>query len=156
MDIVVGIGISAGILAGLFGEIGGALGIITWVSFIAWLCFFAAGAGKTGLAKAVASNIFGLTGGFVIVKLAGILPVPYSLGISIVLVVFIMVVASKWSVLSFIPGSFAGCSSYFGANSSYTKVLLALLIGAILGYLSEQGGIMLTKIFKKKEANVKV
>ena len=46
---LLGIGISVGVLAGIWTYASAELALITWVAFVAWACFFAAGGGTTGL-----------------------------------------------------------------------------------------------------------
>jgi hypothetical protein len=52
-----------------------------------------------------------------------------------------MVLQAKISILGFIPGAFLGAATavsvVVGANGTWSRTVLALLIGAILGYLSE-------------------
>jgi hypothetical protein len=52
-----------------------------------------------------------------------------------------MVLQAKIAALSFIPGSFLGAATavsvVVGASGSWTKTIIALVIGALLGYLSE-------------------
>jgi branched-subunit amino acid transport protein len=52
-----------------------------------------------------------------------------------------MVLQAKLPALSFIPGAFLGAATavsvVVGANGSWTKTIIALIVGALLGYLSE-------------------
>ena len=52
-----------------------------------------------------------------------------------------MVLQAKISLLGFIPGAFLGAATavsvVVGASGTWSRTILALLIGAILGYLSE-------------------
>src|SRR3954467_15410013 len=52
-----------------------------------------------------------------------------------------MVLQAKVPALSFIPGAFLGAATavsvVVGANGTWTKTIIALVAGAILGYLSE-------------------
>ena len=54
---------------------------------------------------------------------------------------FFMVLQAKIPALSFIPGAFLGAATavsvVVGANGSWTKTIIALVVGAVLGYLSE-------------------
>jgi hypothetical protein len=149
MDLFVALGISIGVLAGIWGEASGPLGLITWVAFVAWASFYAAGGKAKGLLKAVASNLSGVVWGVVIVFLSGLFGIPFSLGIALVIGAFMMCVQAHWSVLSFIPGAFAGCAVYFGTGTDWKGAAIALVIGAVLGYVSEIIGVALTKIGKK-------
>jgi len=52
-----------------------------------------------------------------------------------------MVLQSKIAALSFIPGAFLGAATavsvVVGANGTWTRTIVALVAGAVLGYLSE-------------------
>ena len=54
---------------------------------------------------------------------------------------FFMVLQAKLPLLSFIPGAFLGAATavsvVVGANGAWTKTILALVIGALFGYVSE-------------------
>ncbi|PKM49899.1 MAG: DUF1097 domain-containing protein [Firmicutes bacterium HGW-Firmicutes-7] len=153
MDLILAIGIVVGILAGIWGEVSSATGMITWIGFVSWACFYASGGGLNGLKKTIPSNLVGVFWGYVIVFGASNLGIPYALGVSIFVACVAMCVESKWSILSFIPGAFAGCASFFGAGFDIKGTVIALVIGGVLGYFSEVGGVFLSKIRKKTEAN---
>ena len=54
---------------------------------------------------------------------------------------FIMVVQAKIPALSFIPGAFLGAATavsvVVGANGTWTSTIIALVAGALFGYVSE-------------------
>jgi hypothetical protein len=54
---------------------------------------------------------------------------------------FIMVIQAKIPALSFIPGAFLGAATavsvVVGANGTYTNTIIALVAGALFGYVSE-------------------
>jgi len=154
MDLLVGIGLSVGVLAGLWGQFSGGAGLITWVAFVSWACFYAAGGNKEGLLKTIPANISGVLWGMLMVYGAQVLGFEYALGTSIAVCAFFMCVQAKWSVLSFIPGAFAGCSCYFGSNLNWQGAMIALVLGAVLGYISETGGVLLSTVGQKKDVTV--
>ncbi|KZL88989.1 DUF1097 domain-containing protein [Clostridium magnum] len=143
MKQTLGIGISAGLLAALLTEIGGALGVVTWVGFVAMLSYYASGCGKDGFIRSMATNLSGVFWGWMIVLISKTLPIPYPLGVTVFLIVIVMCMQSYFSVLNFIPGAFAGCSCYFGTNFDAKGVIIALIVGNILAFASH---IMGTKI----------
>jgi hypothetical protein len=138
------IGITAGILAGLWTQFSTPLGLITWVGFLSWACFFAAGGKRAGLLKTIPANLSGVLWGAVILWGAANLPIPGALGISVAIAAFAMCVQARWSVLGFIPGAFAGCAAYFGTTFDAAGTCLALIAGACLGWLSEYTAGLLT------------
>lgn len=152
MKRTLGIGISAGILAGLLTEIGGAAGVITWVGFIAMLSYYATSCGTEGLIRSTATNLSGVFWGWVIVFVGKAIPFKYGLGIAVVIIVIVMCMQSYFSFLNFIPGSFAGCSCLFGTNFDTKGVIIALILGNILAYISFVIGLKLGNVLEGKNA----
>lgn len=136
MKQTLGVGIAAGILAALLVEIGGMYGVISWVGFVAMLTYYSTPGGKDGLIKSLASNLSGVFWGWMIIFVSGKIPIPHSLGLTVVVIVILMCMQSYFSVLSFIPGTFAGASCYFGTNFDAKSVIIALIIGNILAIVS--------------------
>lgn len=152
MDFLVSLGISVGVLAGLWCQFSGDAKLITWIAVASWACFYAIGGKKEGVFKTVPSNLSGVIWGIIIVYGLNHFGFHYALGVYIALGVFFMCVQAKWSVLSFIPGSFIGIACYFGSGNDWKGTMLALVIGACLGYISEIGAVYISKIGKKTEA----
>lgn len=143
MDVLVALAISIGILiAGWTYVALGVAALPVWAGIVAWGCFFAAGGKTTGLTKTIASNLSGVFWAFVALKAAesfgGGLPV---LSAMVGIAALIMVLQAKVSLLSFIPGSFLGAATavsvVVGAKGTWTSTIIALVAGAVLGYVSE-------------------
>jgi hypothetical protein len=143
MDVLVALAISIGILiAGWTYVALGVAALPVWAGIVAWGCFFAAGGKTTGLTKTIASNLSGVLWAFLALKAAesfgGGLPV---LSAMVGLAALFMVLQSKISALSFIPGSFLGAATavsvVVGAKGTWTSTIIALVAGAVLGYVSE-------------------
>jgi hypothetical protein len=143
MDALVALAISIGILiAGWTYLALGVAALPVWAGIVAWGCFFAAGGKTTGLAKTVAANLSGVLWAFLALQAAnrfgGGVPI---LAVMVGIAAFFMVLQAKIPALSFIPGAFLGAATavsvVVGANGDYSKTILALVIGALLGYLSE-------------------
>lgn len=143
MDGLVALAISIGILiAGWTYVALGVAALPVWAGIVAWGCFFAAGGKTTGLTKTIASNLSGVFWAFVALKatesFGGGLPV---LSAMVGLAALVMVLQSKISALSFIPGSFLGAATavsvVVGAKGTWTSTIIALVAGAVLGYVSE-------------------
>lgn len=133
----VGIGISVGLLAGIWTQVSIELGLITWVAFIAWACYFAAGGGVSGLTKGLAGNVSGVAWGWVAGEVAKALGFNGSLAISVAIIAFFLCVQASIDILSFIPAAFAGTAVYFGTAFDGWGCALALVIGGLLGITSE-------------------
>ena len=72
-----------------------------------------------------------------------------SLAVPAGIVAFILVIQSKLPALSFIPGAFCGAAVTAWAAPAdpkgYLMVAVALVAGAVLGYISEMGAGMIAK-----------
>ncbi len=144
MDLLLALGLSIGVLiAGWTYVALGPGALPVWAGIVAWGCFFAAGGKTTGLAKTLASNLSGVLWAFLALQAAtrfgggSTVAVPVAVGVA----ALIMVLQAKISALSFIPGSFLGAATavsvVVGANGTWTKTIIALVAGAVLGYVSE-------------------
>lgn len=147
MSLFVALGISIGVLAGLWGVVCTVMEPIFAISapftFIAWACFYAAGGKTDGMVKTLCSNLTGLIYGFLIALVAGLLgslPFGLGLGIGLLIFVFCMCVQANVSYLSFIPGTVIGASVFFAAganNAVIPNIAVAFVCGAVLGLISE-------------------
>jgi len=150
MNFLVAVGISIGVLAGIWAQFCGNVGLVAWIGFVSWACFYAAGGKKEGLGKTVAANLSGVFWGFIIITIMNLLNFPYALGVAVVIGAFMMCVQAHIKYLAFIPGAFAGCASYFGSGTDIKAAALSLICGAVLGYLSEVIALYMVKITSKK------
>ncbi len=143
MDALVALALSIGVLiAGWTYVALGPGALPVWAGIVAWGCFFAAGGKTDGLMKTLASNLSGVFWAFLALtawnQFGGGLPVISALvGVAAIA----MVLQAKVPTLGFIPGAFIGAATavsvVVGANGTYPKTIIALVAGAILGYLSE-------------------
>jgi hypothetical protein len=143
MDALVALAISIGILiAGWTYLALGVAALPVWAGIIAWGCFFAAGGKTAGLTKTIASNLSGVLWAFLALYLAnrfgGGVPI---LSLLVGVAAFIMVLQAKIPALSFIPGAFLGAATavsvVVGASGTWTSTVIALVAGAVFGYISE-------------------
>lgn len=139
MKSLLGIAISVGVLAGVWTYASVELALITWVAFIAWACFFAAGGGTQGLVKGLAANLAGVFWGYLIsLGLETVSGSTLALALMVTVVGFVLCVEAAWSPLSFIPGGFAGTAVFFGTSFDLVGTVVALVAGALLGWVSER------------------
>ncbi|MCQ5144543.1 DUF1097 domain-containing protein [Enterocloster bolteae] len=156
MIVTFAVGLCAGIFAAILVLIDGYLGLASWLGFVAMLSYYATEGGKDGFMRSTFGNISGLAWGWVILALNTVLagiPAPWGLAVIVIPVVVVMCLQSKWKLLSYTPGVFAGCSMLFamlGAGdgidgpSLYTKmfkVLIAIVVGNIGALASQQIGV---------------
>jgi hypothetical protein len=147
VDALLALGISIGILiAGWTYLAVGPGALPVWAGIMAWGCFFAAGGKMGGLTKTIAANLSGVLWAYLALagaaRFGGGVPV---LSAMVGIAALIMVLQAKISILSFIPGAFIGAATavsvVVGAKGAFdtpwTKTIIALVAGAVLGYLSE-------------------
>jgi len=157
MTFLVAVGISVGVLAGLWAGVStqyAALGLITFVGFLSWASFYAAGGKVKGLKDSLILNFSGVLWAWLIVFLfttftpmLGVIP---ALTVAVAIGAAGMCWQAHISFLGFIPGAFIGCSAYFATNFNFQATVISLIIGAVLGYISEQGGMAIHKAATKK------
>ncbi len=143
MDALVALAISIGVLIAVWTYLAlGVAALPVWAGIVAWGAFFAAGGKTTGLVKTIAANLSGVFWAFLALQAAnrfgGGVPI---LAVMVGIAAFFMVLQAKLPLLSFIPGAFLGAATavsvVVGANGAWTKTILALVIGALFGYVSE-------------------
>jgi hypothetical protein len=141
MDALVALSISIGVLiAGWTYVALGPGALPVWAGIIAWGCFFAAGGKTAGLTKTIASNLSGVFWAFLALQAAKGHGLPV-LSVCVGVAALFMVLQAKISVLSFIPGAFLGAATavsvVVGASGTWSRTIIALVAGAVLGYVSE-------------------
>lgn len=132
----------------------------TYAVFLAWACFFTAGGGKNGLKTSLTTNVCGALWGYVgvsfFVPIFGFAGPSLALPIAIFFVGGGMVFQSYLKPLEFVPGCFIGCSTFFavassalvgpnGPNAILKAVLIGLILGNLIGFVSEWLGNLMTK-----------
>jgi hypothetical protein len=132
----IGVGLSVGVLAGIWTQVSVELGLITWVAFVAWACFFAAGGNRTGFSKGLAANLSGVVYGWLVGLLTSGVLFPGVLAVGVAFAALAICLRAGWAPLSYIPGAFAGTAVFFGTQLSFWPTIIALIIGACLGWLS--------------------
>lgn len=154
MDMLMALAVSIGVLIALWVKFGGmvvpGLAIAVPAGIIAWACFFAAGGKMQGLQKAIAANVAGVVWVLLCNLLVAALGLQNLAWVFIGVVAFLIVMQSKVAALSFIPGGFAGAAvaAASGAGTDIkanVMVCVALVAGAVLGYVSEMGAGMMAK-----------
>ena len=147
MKRLVALGISIGVLAGLFTWFAlsvTALGgwqapFVVWIGFASWAVFYAAGGRAAGLTKTLASTLTGLAWGWLILWAATQVSAGSAavLGLFVAVAAFAMCVQAVLPPLAFIPGAFIGAAAYFGNQGIFWATLVSLVAGALLAYVSE-------------------
>jgi hypothetical protein len=100
-------------------------GLLIWAGFVAWAILAGAGDDSSALQKTIAGTIFGAVmawGAFMLntlveVPAEGWLWVP-RIGVSVAITLLILGVATRASMLSYLPASLAGYAALFGAMAT--------------------------------------
>ncbi|GAA1904637.1 DUF1097 domain-containing protein [Lapillicoccus jejuensis] len=135
----IGVGVSIGVLAGIWTALSTnitSITLITWVGFAAWACYFAAGGGVTGLRNGLLSNLSGAVYGWLVVEFISHVAFKGNLAIAVGVIAVAMCLQAGWAPLSFIPGAFVGAASFFGAQFAFWPTVTALVVGALFGFAS--------------------
>ena len=132
----VGVAVSIGVLAGIWTQVSSSLQLVTWVGFLAWACYFAAGGGRVGFSRGLAANLSGLVYGWLVAAVLHVASFPGALAIAVGVVAALMCLQAGWALLSFVPGAFVGAAAYFGTAFGFWPTAIALVVGALLGWAS--------------------
>lgn len=143
------IAISVGILSGLWAWISGTFGLITWVGFIGCTSYYASGGTFKGFKKSIYANMSGVIWAMAIIMGSTYLSGSHWSYLLTGFFSFVMCIQAKFKKLEFIPGAFCGCCCVFGTSGNWQAVIIALICGAILGYVSDKGGEVSHRLFHK-------
>ncbi|MEG0364249.1 MAG: DUF1097 domain-containing protein [Erysipelotrichales bacterium] len=152
MSRLMALSITTGIICGIWVHVAVPLGLLSWLGFAGCTTYFASGKhGFDGMFTAMRQNMFGVLCGMTIIFLSTQFPF-YGNGIVFSgFITFVMCIAAKWKYLAFIPGTFVGSFSTFAANGEWQGVVIALLIGAVIGIACDSSGGWLYKLVGKPE-----
>jgi hypothetical protein len=144
MSMLLALALSIGVLIAVWTYVAvGVAALPVWAGIVAWATFFAAGGKNDGLIRTIASNLSGVFWAYVALYVYGrmgngnVMVLAALVGV----IGFAMVLQSKATLLGFIPGAFLGAATtvsvVVGANGDYVKTIIALVAGAVFGYISE-------------------
>jgi hypothetical protein len=149
MDMLTALAVSIGVLIAVWVKVGPMASLAVPAGIVAWALFYAAGGKTQGLQKVLASMLSGVVWVWLAHTLIGAMNMGSMTWIVIGVVAFFLVIQSKLPVLSFIPGAFCGAAVTAWTAppdpKGYVRVAVALVAGAVLGYLSEMGAGMIAK-----------
>lgn len=149
MDMLMALAISIGVLIAVWVKVGAMASLAVPAGIVAWALFYAAGGKTQGLQKVIASTLSGVVWVWLAMTLIGAMNMGSLTWIIIGVVAFLLVIQSKLPALSFIPGAFCGAAvTAWTAPADprgYVMVAVALVAGAVLGYVSEMGAGMIAK-----------
>jgi hypothetical protein len=154
MSLLTALAVSIGVLIAVWVKLGATLfptvPLAVPAGIIAWACFYAAGGKVTGLQKTIAANVSGVVWiliAMLVINAANLGGVAW---IIIGVAAAMIVLQSKIPALSFIPGAFCGAAvaAASGAGTDLranVMIALALVVGAILGWISEAAAVAMSR-----------
>ena len=155
MDGLIANAISMGIVAWGWANFSAAVGASTWAGFMGTTTYYASGQRFIkGWVRGIIANMVGVLWAIICVEVSKSLQLPNIAAIMTGVISFGIVAEAKWKPISFIPGVYIGCSTTFGMlalNGTYVSSATALLMGSVVGILSDAGGELLVKLTTKKK-----
>jgi hypothetical protein len=160
------IGILGGIATWIFVGPAAGLGLQIWAAFVAWSAYYHSGGKQASLRSNIPAHIWGAILGWVallgITALGGALGVPLAAGISVAVTVIVLVLGANISMFASIPSAVYGyaCVAAFAllagklgtltsvslADNPLINIVVSMVVGALLGWLSERvAGALATK-----------
>lgn len=144
-----------GLLCGLWAGFAGFIALNVWAGFAGCTAYFATGKHDlSALLTTIITTLVGALMAFLMILLEneafGFIggPIAGTLGVGILVAAIVLLGVYRW--LSFVPGMFVGCYTFFaidGMNDSNWIILCSsLIVGAVLGYVCDVGGTKLGKV----------
>jgi hypothetical protein len=175
MPLLTALAISIGGLGGIATWIylGWLPGLQIWATFIAWACFYHCGGKEAGLKNTIICNIAGAVLAWIALLLvtktglADSIGLPLWAGICVGVTVAVLVLLANVPAFATIPAmvygyasvaAFALLTGKFDAltsaslDNALVTVIVSMVIGAILGYVSEKIGVALSGAGKRATA----
>lgn len=123
--------------------------VTTWITFLTWASYYAAGGGIGGLAKSIVSGAVGALLSAIVIWSTT------QLGSSLLVTALLLGTLgwmlcriSQASLLACIPASFIGAAAFFGAGApldiKLAWVLTSIICGALMGLFSQRLAAVLT------------
>lgn len=137
MKAYIGIGISIGVLAGVWTQVSVMLGLLTWVAFVAWALYFATGTKLTGIRTTLASTLSGVFWAWLLSLVLPYATFPGALAVLVGVLALVLCLQAAVPALSFIPGAFIGAAVLFGTSFAVWQTALALVLGVGFAWASD-------------------
>ena len=136
------VGITVGLLAGIWVFLAGLIGIASFCGFFGWATYFAIGKGKDGVLTAFSTNLSGVIWGLLSIWLMSFLPDGQWYLIVVIVAAACMCWQANLKLLSFIPGTFIGNACFYASDTGFDPkaiglVALGLVCGVLCGLASD-------------------
>ncbi len=157
MDLITSLAMIIGIMGGLATWAAVTIGspyLLIWTIFVAWGSFYHCGGKEAGLKSSIAANVWGVicaTAALIALTTIGVTPV--IAGICVGVSVIVLILGAKIPAISAIPSAvygyastaalfLLGAAAYGEGSAGIVKVgvaiAISLIVGNILGYISEK------------------
>ncbi|MCL1838973.1 MAG: DUF1097 domain-containing protein [Propionibacteriaceae bacterium] len=134
MNYLTAVGITVGLLAGIWVFTSGLLGIPSFCGFLGWATYFAIGKGKNGLLTAFSTNLSGVLWGLGSIWLMSLLPDGYWYLIVVIVAAACMCWQANLKLLSFIPGTFIGNACFYATDTGFDLLAISFVgLGLVCG-----------------------
>ncbi|MBB1272153.1 MULTISPECIES: DUF1097 domain-containing protein [Psychromonas] len=156
MSLLLALSISTGILSGLLVWLTDFFDIASWLVFLGATSYFACtDKGMKGLVQVWLTNFSGTIWAMLIIVFSTYLAADFAPYATTAIFAFAMCFQAKFNVLKFIPGTFIGAAAIFSSNGEWMVTIIALFIGAIVGFLMTYTGEQLHKWSEHRSSDSK-
>lgn len=132
------LGIAMAFYAGLWTLLCEKTGLISWIGFAGCTTYFACGKKNLqGMTLAVATNLSGVVWAMVSIVLGRVWDFPYVTVLLCAFISYMIIMQAKIKKLAFIPGAYIGCFVTFAAEGNWKGILPAMILGPVLGWLTD-------------------
>lgn len=150
------LGIAMALYAGIWMILCEKTGMISWIGFAGCTTYFASGKKNlVGIKTAVFANISGVFWAMCSILLGRMWNWSYGTALLCAMISYVIIIQAKIKVFQFIPGVYIGCFSTFAAEGNWKAVLPAILLGVLLGWLTDITGIVLYQRGSRRKTNTK-
>jgi Protein of unknown function (DUF1097) len=144
MDMVLALALVLGVMVAAWVKVSPLLGVYWFIGAIGLACFYAAGGRMNGLKKAIPAGLAGMAFAAAAELFSILSGHPELEWIALGVATVLVVIASKWSLLAFLPAglcgiSLVGAGGVMGIMDLVTnaKLAIAFVAGMVAGYIAE-------------------
>ena len=131
-------GLAMAFYAGIWTFICEKTGMLSWIGFAGCTTYFACGKkNQQGIGTAAAANLSGVVWAMLSIVLGNVWECSYKTVLLCAFISYMIIMQSRMKFLAFIPGAYIGCFITFAAEGNWRAVLPALVLGVILGWMTD-------------------
>ncbi|MFA9464818.1 MAG: DUF1097 domain-containing protein [Velocimicrobium sp.] len=135
------LGIAMAIYAGIWMIACDKLGLISFAGFAGCTTYFASGKkNMAGIKTAAFTNVSGVFWGMAAILAGTYFAFPYSGAVYCAIISYFIIKQAEIAWFQFIPDAYVGCFITFACNGAWITVIISLLLGIVIGYITEITG----------------